>query len=78
MSIIATDDGDVYSGAVVREDTNVVVIRNAAGMESRVPKLKIDSRHTSPVSMMPSGLSGSLREDEFVDLIAYLASLGKQ
>ena len=78
MSLVTAKNGDVFAGAIVREDQNVVVIRNAAGNESRVPKPSIKTRETSPVSLMPSGLTTSLREDEFVDLIAYLASLGKQ
>ena len=78
MTVIATDDGDVYSGTVVREDTHVVVVRNAAGQQTRVAKRAIESRETSPVSMMPSGLTNSLSEEEFVDLVAYLATLGKQ
>ena len=77
MSMIATEEGDVYSGAVLREDENVVVVQNSVGKQTRVPKSAIVSRRTSPVSMMPSGLTASLREDEFLDLIAYLASLGK-
>ncbi|MFT5470748.1 MAG: putative heme-binding domain-containing protein [Verrucomicrobiales bacterium] len=78
MSLVTAKNGDVFAGAIVREDQNVVVIRNAAGSESRLPKSTIESRETSPVSLMPSGLTTSLREDEFIDLIAYLASLGKQ
>ena len=78
MSVIVTDDGDLYSGMVVREDTNVVIVRNAAGHESRVAKSGIESRETSPVSMMPSGLTNALSVNQFADLVAYLASLGKQ
>ena len=78
MSLVTTKNGDVFSGAIVSEDQNVIVIRNAAGNESRVPKSAIQTRQTSPVSLMPSGLTSSLREDEFVDLVAYLTSLGKQ
>lgn len=78
MSVLTLKNGDLIAGAIVREDQNVIVVRNAAGNEARVPKATIKSRETSPVSMMPSGLTASLRADEFIDLIAYLASLGKQ
>lgn len=78
MSIIVTEDGDVYSGTVVREDTNVVIVRNAAGKETRIARSQIESRETGAASMMPSGLTNSLSEEEFADLIAYLASLGRQ
>jgi putative heme-binding domain-containing protein len=78
MSMITLKKGDVVAGAIVSEDQNVVVVRNAVGHETRVPKATIQSRETSSVSMMPSGLTASLRADEFIDLIAYLTSLGKQ
>jgi len=78
MAMITAKNGDVISGSIVREDQNVVVVRNAAGNDTRVPRSTIESLHTSPVSMMPSGLTAVLREDEFLDLIAYLVSLGKQ
>ena len=78
MSVIITEDGDVYSGTVVLEDERVVLIRNAVGQENRVLKSSIDSRDTSGISMMPSGLTANLSDTEFRDLVAYLASLGKQ
>ena len=78
MSTISLKNGDVIAGAVVREEPNVLVMRNMANVETRVPKSSIKKRSTSPVSMMPSGLTASLREDEFIDLIHYLTLLGKQ
>jgi hypothetical protein len=32
----------------------------------------------SPVSMMPAGMTASLREDEFVDLVRFLSELGRE
>ena len=77
MAMITTKKGDVFAGSLANENQNVVVIRNAVGTIFRVPKESIAKRETSPVSMMPSGLTASLREDEFIDLISYLSSLGK-
>ena len=77
MAVITTKKGDVFAGSLANENQNVVVIRNAVGTIFRVPKESIAKRETSPVSMMPSGLTASLREDEFIDLISYLSSLGK-
>lgn len=77
MSLLTFKDGDVISGAIVRENQNVLVVRSAFGKESRVPRADVKSRETIAVSMMPGGLTAHLREDEFVDLLAYLASLGK-
>lgn len=78
MSVVTTKKGDIVAGAIVSEDQNVLVSRSMANVETRVPKSSIASRKTSPVSMMPSGLTASLGEDELVDLISYMASLGKQ
>ena len=77
MAMITNREGDVFAGSIASENQNVVVIRNSAGTISRVPKESIAKRETSPVSMMPSGLVSSLREDEFIDLMSYLSSLGK-
>jgi len=78
MSVIVTEDGDAYSGTVVREDDHVVLVRNAVGKENRILKSTIESRETSGTSMMPSGLTAKLPDEEFWDLISYLSSLGKQ
>jgi len=32
----------------------------------------------SPASMMPAGLTASLREDEFIDLVRFLSELGRE
>lgn len=77
MSVIITEDGDAYSGTVVREDDRIVLIRNAVGQENRILKSKIESRETSGTSMMPSGLTANLPDKEFLNLIAYLSSLGR-
>lgn len=77
MSVITTKDDSVLSGSVVQETPNVIVVRNIANLETRIPKKDIATRKTSSVSMMPSGLVDSLTKEEFLNLIRYLSSLGK-
>ena len=77
MSMITLKNQNVVSGAISRETRNALVMRSAFGKETRIPKRDIASRQTSPVSMMPGGLVTGLREDELVDLLAYLSSLGR-
>ena len=77
MSVITFKNGNVVSGAISRETRDALVLRSAFGRETRIPKKDIASRETSPVSMMPGGLVAGLREDELVDLLAYLSSLGR-
>jgi putative heme-binding domain-containing protein len=77
-AVVATKAGDIYAGAVAREDEREVVIRDATGKETRIPKSQIASKSMSPVSLMPMGLTAKLREDEFVDLVRFLSELGKE
>jgi len=77
-TVITTDDWDFYSGSIMTEDKHTVVLRTAADKQIRVLKNTIESRETSDVSMMPSGLTASLTDAEFLDLLAYLGRLGKE
>ena len=53
-------------------------MRDLAGREIKVPADQVATRQVSPVSLMPPGLTASLRRDEFVDLIRFLSELGKE
>ena len=44
----------------------------------KVAKADVKSKVISPVSLMPPGLTSSLREDEFVDLVRFLSELGQE
>ena len=77
-TLVTLKNGDAVAGAIAREDANEIVIRDAAGNENRIPKSEVASNNISPVSLMPPGLTASLREDEFVDLVRFLSELGKE
>ena len=74
---ILTKEGDFYSGSILREDKYSIYLRASATEETRVLKSTIDTLETSTLSMMPSELTASLTDAEFLDLLAYLKSLGK-
>lgn len=76
--LVTMKDGTAHAGAISREDANEIVIRDAVGNENRIPKSEVATQTISPVSLMPPGLTASLREDEFVDLIRFLSELGKE
>ncbi|MBL9152626.1 MAG: c-type cytochrome [Verrucomicrobiales bacterium] len=76
-TLVTTKKGDNFAGAIAREDAKEIVVRDAAGVEHRVPKSEVASNLVSPVSLMPPGLTLQLREDEFVDLVRFLSELGK-
>lgn len=76
-TLVTLKNGKAIAGAVAREDAQEVVVRDAAGQEHRLPKSEIASHQISPVSLMPPGLTASLREDEFIHLVRFLSELGK-
>lgn len=78
MIIIGMKDGSVLSGGLVQDGGEEVIIRDPANQLQKVPKAQIASRQMSPASMMPPGLTASLREDEFVDLVRFLSELGRE
>lgn len=78
MVMISTKSGQVFSGGLVKDSPTEVVIRDPANQLQTVPKAEIASQQMSPVSMMPAGLTASLREDEFLDLVRFLSELGKE
>ncbi len=78
MIILGMKDGTVVSGGLVQDGSDEVVIRDPANQLQKVPKGQIASRQMSPASMMPPGLTASLREDEFVDLVRFLSELGRE
>jgi len=67
----------VTAGLLQRMAENATLIRDTTGEVISVPASEIASVDTSPVSLMPPGLTSSLRRDELVDLMTYLTSLGK-
>ncbi|MDB6118286.1 MAG: dehydrogenase, partial [Verrucomicrobiaceae bacterium] len=78
MIIVSKKDGQVVSGGLVQDGNEELVIRDPANQMQKVAKSEIASRVISPVSMMPPGLTASLREDEFLDLVSFLSQLGKE
>jgi putative heme-binding domain-containing protein len=78
MIIVSKKDGGVVSGGLVNDGADELTIRDPANQTVKVAKSVVASRQMSPVSMMPAGLTASLREDEFVDLVRFLSELGRE
>lgn len=78
MVIVNKKDGGVVSGGLVNDGAEELTIRDPANQIVKVAKSAVASRQMSPVSMMPPGLTASLREDEFVDLVRFLSELGRE
>jgi uncharacterized repeat protein (TIGR03806 family) len=71
---VETTDGRVLSGRIEREDDRAVTLRPAAAGEQPIEILKSDvaGRHRLDRSNMPTGTVDVLREEEVLDLLAYL------
>lgn len=76
---IATTDGKVVTGRIVNYDKNdMLVMTNMLDPNGQVnvDARKVESIEKSKVSMMPAGLLDTFKEDEILDLVAYLLSRG--
>jgi putative heme-binding domain-containing protein len=77
-NVITTKDGAVLAGAIVAKDGQTVTLRDAAGQLQAIPAQTIHKNEILPVSLMPPGLTASLRKDEFLDLIRFMSELGRE
>jgi putative heme-binding domain-containing protein len=73
--LVATDDGRVFSGVVVRETGEAIILVTADRTELSVPRQSIATIEPDPVSVMPQGLDANLSHSELADLIAFLCCL---
>ncbi|MCX7392283.1 MAG: c-type cytochrome [Planctomycetia bacterium] len=75
---IETVAGQVLIGRIVEETPDKIVLRkNPLEPETlTVQKSEIESRSLSKISPMPAGLLNNFTNDEILDLLAYLESLG--
>jgi putative heme-binding domain-containing protein len=74
--IITTKDGRQITGIVVRHSATELVLRDATHDEIPIAVANIKSSRDGG-SIMPSGLTEMLTQNEFVDLIRFLSELGK-
>ncbi|MCU0704931.1 MAG: HEAT repeat domain-containing protein [Fimbriiglobus sp.] len=74
--VVETADGQTRSGVKVRENQQELVLRDAEDREISIPKAdKPDVKNGK--SLMPEGLTDSLTDQEFLDLVRFLSELGK-
>jgi putative heme-binding domain-containing protein len=77
-TVITTKQGEVITGGLVRDSDSELVIRMVDGSFKNIKTSAIEKKEISPVSLMPPGLTASLRKDEFIDLMSFLSALGKE
>jgi putative heme-binding domain-containing protein len=77
--IFSLTDGRVVTGRIVNyHEDNMMVMTNMLDPNDlvNVNKNRVEAIVQSKVSMMPTGLLDTFREDEMLDLVAYLLSRG--
>ena len=71
----AMEDGRIFTGFVVLESADLIILRDATGIAHELPQNQIDDRVKQDISMMPQGIVGNLSPEQLADLIAFLESL---
>ncbi len=74
---VTMKNGTAISGTLVREGGGSIVVRDGTGKEIEIADTRVQSKTIVPVSLMPPALTASLKRSEFLDLVAYLSSLGR-
>lgn len=76
--VVTRKDQTLVSGLLQRKTDSGVLVRDPTGKVVNIPGKDIAKVDTSPVSLMPPGLTASLTRDEMVDLMTFLTKLGKK
>ncbi|MBR9800517.1 c-type cytochrome [bacterium] len=77
--VVLTDEGRVYTGRIVSETSESLILLTDPEDASKVVELsrdQIEETSPSPTSIMPQDLLKDLNRDEVLDLMAYLLSRG--
>ncbi len=77
-TIIETVNGKLISGLERRREGEIVVIADQEGKEWRIPLADIAGSRKTNLSLMPSNLGETLKEDELRDVLAWLLAQKKQ
>jgi putative heme-binding domain-containing protein len=72
--VVALKNGQVLTGVRVTETDTTLTLADNQGQKHLLAKAEIEESRPSPVSTMPEGLEKRFTENEFIDLIAFLAS----
>ena len=75
--IVTLTNGDIVTGVLERKTGDGVLIRDPSDQSVLISNADIQTMDSSPVSLMPAGLTAGLRRDELVDLLRFLTGLGR-
>jgi putative heme-binding domain-containing protein len=71
-----TRDGESIAGWVSSEDASNLTLRQAGGIEHRLPRTQVDSLRFDSRSLMPEGFESTLTPEAMADLLALLSPNG--
>ena len=74
---VETKDNEEYSGVLVRESNEQIILRDATGKEITVAKNNVADRRIGTLSLMPAGLIDGVTPQDRIDLFRFLSDLGK-
>ena len=77
QKIVTTTAGETYTGLIVYESPEGVLLQTGPDTQIRVSNVPEGSIRTSAVSLMPTGLINDATDQELADLYAYLRTLKK-
>jgi len=69
---VETKDGESYSGLLTSDSAESITLRQAAGVEQKVPRANIASMSSSRLSLMPQELEKTMSRQDMADLLAFL------
>jgi putative heme-binding domain-containing protein len=78
-TVFETTDGKVVTGRIVNASGDTIFVNTNMldpNLQEKLDRRKVESMKPSPISMMPTELLSTFKEDEILDLLAYLLSRG--
>jgi putative heme-binding domain-containing protein len=72
MTVLQTTDGRVINGIITQEDDRTLVVQTQ-NERLALPRVEIEVRQRSGLSLMPEGQLAKMSHEELRDLVAYLS-----
>jgi putative heme-binding domain-containing protein len=69
---IATKEGQIITGLLLRDEGAVLVLADSQGREVRVPKGEVEEQTVNPLSPMPANWVDAMTPEELANLMSYL------
>ena len=74
--LVTTKNKAILAGLLQRKTGDSILLRDTTGKVTAIPNRNVAKIDVSPISLMPPGLTATLRRDEMIDLMKFLTSLG--